>query len=266
MIRIDCRDISGDPGASTQIQLAHECLARNGYAILDHVLPEAKVRALNLEFQDCYGRYQQDQELDDTAKVGNRRFLMPLELSGGFGDPSIYANPIVVALVREALQPDAILEAYGAIISLPGSRQQHVHSDSPLLFTHQIAPLLPAYALNFGLPLVEMNERTGTTALFVGSHRRAERGAGATPEFPTIPAGSCILWDFRLHHYGTANQSDIARPLVYAAYVRPWYRDPVNYDKATQRRLNFEPAFLSTLSEDSRRLFAHVSPPPISGG
>lgn len=259
MIRIDCRDISGDAGASAQIREAHDCLAAHGYAILDHVLPEDQIVSLNAEFNDRYARYRQDVELDDTAKVGNRRFLVPLDLSGGFGDPSVFANPIVMALVRAALQPDAVLEAFGAIVSLPGSRAQHLHCDSPALFDHRISPLLPAYALNFGLPLVEMNGTYGTTALLPGSHRR-QPADEATAETPTIPIGSCILWDFRLLHRGTPNGSDIARPLIYAAYARPWYRDPVNYDKATQRRLSFDPAFLAGLSEDNRRLFAHVAP------
>lgn len=259
MIRIDCRDISGDPGASAQIREAHDCLATHGYAILDHVLPEVQIRSLKAEFDDRHARYHQDWELDGTAKVGNRRYLVPLDLSGEFGNPSVFANPIVMALVREALQPEAVLEAFGVIVSLPGSKAQHLHSDSPPLFDHRISPLLPAYALNFGLPLVEMNATYGTTELFPGSHRRPPSD-DAVAEAPTIPAGSCILWDFRLFHRGTPNSSGIIRPLIYAAYARPWYRDPVNYDKARYRRLSFAPEFLAGLSDDNRRLFAHVAP------
>jgi len=232
MIRIDCRDISGDPGASAQIREAHDCLATHGYAILDHVLPEVQIRSLNAEFDDRHARYHRVWELDGTAKVGNRRYLVPLDLSGGFGNPSVFANPIVMALVREGLQPEAVLEAFGVIVSLPGSKAQHLHSDSPPLFAPRISPLLPAYALNIGLPIMS----------------------------PTIPPGACVLWDFSLFHRGTPNSSGIIRPLIYAAYARPWYRGPANYDKARQRRLSFAPEFLDGLSDDNRRLFAHVVP------
>lgn len=265
MMRIDCRNISGDPGRSEQLQLAHDCLVKNGYAILDHVFPEDRIRALNREFSDCYTKYQLDGELDETLEVGHRRFLVPIDLSGGFGDPGIYAHPLVVALVRAILDRDAILEAYGAIVSLSGSRQQHMHRDSPLLFNNDISPLLPAHALTFGLPLLEMNDVHGTTALFPGSHRWRDRNDRALPELPVVPIGSCVLWDFRLFHGGTPNRSDTPRPLVYASYARRWYQDPVNFAKATQRRLTFDPLFLAGLSDDNRSLFSHIDPSLAAG-
>ena len=260
MIRIDCRGISGDPAKSEQVKLAYDCLVKNGYAILDHVFPEEQIRALNREFHDQYARYREDRELDETSKVGNRRFLVPIELSGGFGDPSLYANPLIVALVRETLDDDAILEAYGAVVSLSGAAEQHIHRDSPLLFSNDISPLLPAHALNFGIPLVEMNELHGTTALFPRSHRWKVVDDKAMPLAPVVPIGSCIIWDFRVFHRGLPNRSDQARPLLYATYARRWYQDPGNFEKATQRRLLFEPTFFERLSDDSRRLFSHVDP------
>lgn len=260
MMRIDCRNISGDPGKSEQVRLAHDCLVKNGYAILDHVFPEDKIRALNREFHEQYAKYQQDRELDETLWVGDRRFLVPIDLSGGFGDPCLYANPLVVALVRQTLEPDAILEAYGAIISLSGSTEQDIHRDSPVLFSNDIAPLLPAHALTFGIPLVEMNELHGTTEIFPKSHRWKVFDQQASPQFPVVPIGSCVIWDFRLFHRGTPNRSDMPRPLLYATYARRWYQDPVNFVKATQRRLAFGPAFFENLTDDRRKLFSHIDP------
>jgi hypothetical protein len=260
MIRIDCRNISAAPGKSEQVQLAHSCLVKNGYAILDHVFPEDTIRSLNREFHAQYAKYRQDRELDDTRKVGDRRFLVPVDLSGGFGDPLIYANPLIVALIRETLGPDAILEAFGAIVSLSGSERQHFHRDSPLLFSHDISPLLPAHAVTFGVPLLDMNELYGTTALFPGSHRWRALDEQAVAQFPVVPVGSCIMWDFRLYHGGTPNRSEEPRPLVYATYAQRWYRDPVNFIKATQPRLSFDPEFLARLPTDCRKLFAHIDP------
>ena len=260
MIRIDCRNVSGEPAKSEQVRLAHDCLVRNGYAILDHVFPEDKIRALNLEFNEHYARFREDREFEDTVEVGAGRFLVSIDLAGGFGDPFIYANPLVVALVRETLEPDAILEAYGAIVSLPGAVDQEIHRDSPLLFSNEIAPLLPAHALNFGVPLIEMNELHGTTALYPRSHRWKGYDKQPQPELPVVPIGSCILWDFRLFHGGTSNRSNMPRPLLYSTFARRWYQDPVNFSKATQRRLTFEPAFFQNLSDDRRQLFSHIDP------
>lgn len=46
--------------------------------------------------------------------------------------------------------------------------------------------------------------------------------------------------------------------MVYATYARPWYQDPVNFIKAAQQRLVFEPTFLQSMAEDVRPLFSHV--------
>ena len=82
MIRIDCRNISGDPAKSEQLRVAHDCLVKNGYAILDHVCAENKIRTLKLEFHDQYAKYRRDRELDDTLHVSDRRPLVPIDLAG----------------------------------------------------------------------------------------------------------------------------------------------------------------------------------------
>ena len=259
MIRIDFQGVSTDALAqSEQIRAAADCFTRYGYAILDHVIPQDHVQVLHDEFNDQYKDYIADHEPDDSLQVGNKRFMIPLHLSGNLGAPLVYANPYVIALVREVLGKDAVLEAFGAIISLSGSEAQHPHPDGPPLFGSEISALLPAHALTFALPLVEMNEVSGTTAIWPGSHRWKAYREGVPPERPVVPVGSCVLWDFRLTHSGAPNRSDRPRPMVYATYSRRWYQDPVNFIKAAQQRLVFEPEFIQSLSEDMRPLFAHV--------
>lgn len=259
MIRIDCRGVSTDDLANaTEIRAAHDCFIRHGYAILDNVVSEERTRELLAEFNERYAQYLHDQEAADSLAVGARRFMFPLRFSGGFGDPLVYANPFVVALVRAVLDPDAILEAFGAIVSLSGSEVQHIHRDGPHLFSSEISTLLPAHALTFALPLVAMNDVHGTTALWPGSHRWKALNEGILPEHPTIEPGSCMLWDFRLFHSGTENRSERPRPMVYATYARRWYQDPVNFKKEALQRLVFDPGFLQSVPEDMRPLFAHV--------
>ena len=182
--------------------------------------------------------------------------MLALHLTKGFGDPLLFANPYVVALVREVLEPTAILEAYGAVVSLSGAPAQPNHFDAPHLYGADISALLPAHALTFALPLIEMNETHGTTSLWPGSHRWRNKNEKSERIEPVIPIGSCMLWDFRLVHHGTANLSAQPRPMVYCTYARPWYRDPVNFRKKKMQRVDFDAAFLETLSEDTRKLIA----------
>lgn len=259
MIRIDCRGVSADAASSSeQIRAATACFVKHGYAILDNIVPAEKVRALNLHFHQRYARFLRDEESDDSKKIGPARYLVPLRFAEGFGDPLIFANPYAIAVVREVLEQMAVLEAFGAVVSLGGAVAQPTHLDAPYLYGAEISALLPAHALTFALPLIEMNEFHGTTTLWPGSHRwrnRDERGGEINP---TIPIGSCLMWDFRLVHSGTANRSTQPRPMVYCTYSRPWFRDAVNFPKSTMPRLIFDTGFLDTLPEDTRRLLAHA--------
>jgi ectoine hydroxylase-related dioxygenase (phytanoyl-CoA dioxygenase family) len=261
MIRIDCRKISGeDIGKSDEMKLACECFTRNGYAILDHVLSEHRMTALRTEFYGRYNRYLQDREYEETMEVGKKRFIVPLELTGGFADPEIYGNPFIVALVREMLDTDAVLDTFGAVVSLSGAEQQHVHRDAGLLFDAGISMLLPAHAVTVMLPLVEMNAESGTTTVWPGSHRW--KGQDEMDKklsiSPTIPPGSAYMWDYRLYHRGMGNASMEHRPVVYGTYARAWYRDAANFQKATQRRLWMSQDFMTGVPKDRRRLFARV--------
>ena len=259
MIRIDCRGApSDDLAKSAPIQEAYDCFVKHGYAILDHVVPDAKLQALRAEFDEQYPQYLRDAETADSIEVGKRRYMVPIALSGAFADPQVFANPWVVALIREVLGRDAILEAFGAVVSLAGSQAQHVHTDGPPLFSAEISSVLPAHALTFALPLIEMNELHGTTAMWPGSHRSRVHKDGVPPMLPTIPVGSCLIWDFRLYHSGTENRSTRHRPMLYATYARRWYQDPVNFRKEAQRRLVFDPGFIDGLPEDTRMLVSHL--------
>jgi ectoine hydroxylase-related dioxygenase (phytanoyl-CoA dioxygenase family) len=263
LLRIDCRSLSEcssteDIAKSEPIRLAYECFVRNGYALLDHVLSVPDVSALRGEFHARYEKYLQDREYGETMEVGNKRFLVPVELSGGFAEAQVWANRYVIAVVRELLGEDAVLDNFGAVVSLGGSEKQHSHRDASLLFESRISSILPAYAMTVVLPLIDMNERQGTTAIWPGSHRWTEFQDKEPALVPEIPAGSAFMWDYRLYHFGTPNQTSVPRPMIYGAYARSWYRDAANFRKETQRRLWLPDGFVAALPKDQRRLFARV--------
>jgi ectoine hydroxylase-related dioxygenase (phytanoyl-CoA dioxygenase family) len=104
-----------------------------------------------------------------------------------------------------------------------------------------------------------MNDIHGTTTLLPGSHRWRRAGEQVEGISPTVPTGSCVLWDFRLLHGGTANRSAVQRPMLYCTYSRPWYQDPVNFRGKRMRRVDFDGDFLETLPENARRLIKHAA-------
>ncbi len=256
MIRIDCRGVStAAPAKSRQLRNACDCFVKHGYAILDHAFPVDAIGALRGEFDARLASAPAALGPQESLEVGQHRYMIPLPLSGGFGDPRVFANPYVLALAREVLGRDAILESFGAFVSFAGSDDQPPHRDGPDLFDSEISTLLPAHALTMGLPLTEMNQTNGTTAIWPGSHRKRDHDARAAAERPTIPLGSCLLWDFRLYHAGTTNNSAEARPLVYATYARCWFQDPVNFSGKPLARLAYGPDFIDSLPTDAGLLF-----------
>lgn len=260
MNRFDCNGISADPTASPgQLDAAADFFIREGYVVLDHVLPQQAVVGLNRAFLADYAPYLRDGSAGPSVRVSAGRAMLAMRFAGPFADPSVFAPPAVLALVRKLLEASAILEAYGCFLSMPGAAAQDEHYDGPHLFGSRLSAMLPPYALTYALPLVGMNAEHGSTMLLPGSHRWQEPRPDAPRLLPVVPQGSCVLWDYRLRHYGTENRSSTPRPLVYCTYARPWYRDPVNFRETPDlKRLDLPPGFVDTLPEDLRRLLGHA--------
>ena len=161
--------------------------------------------------------------------VGPGRFMLPVTLRNGLNVPWIYANPIVIQIVRELLG-DHILNSFGAVVANSGAGAQRAHYDHPELFDgsdHEIDP----YAITVGIPLVNFTAQSGTTKVWPGSHHQA-RDLSKNPSLAINvpgPLGSIYLFDYRVLHAGTENSSPWIRPLLYMVYSKPWFRDTVNF-------------------------------------
>ena len=119
-----------------------------------------------------------------------------------------------------------------------------------------VEPLATYNCRNSWIPLLEMNEIHGTTALWPGSHRDETRASTESGDEPLVREGSCVLWDYRLRHCGTPNRSAMPRPLLYMTYCRPWFMDHKNYRK--QIPLRARGGFLADLTDDLRHLLVRV--------
>lgn len=251
--------------ASPEVDVVHTCvnaLTADGAVIFDNVFRVEFVRLMHQAFACRYLQPGSTQPDQPGVDVGHRRQMDTVRLSGIFADPRVYANDALLPGIHACLGGQAILENFGAVTAFPGARAQHVHRDGPPLFTETgLSALLPAYAIVVGIPLIDMNSVTGTTAIWPGSHRwqsDAPARARSEPLIADIPAGSCLVWDYRVLHGGTAHQSTFIRPLLYLTYARSWYRDPVNYG-GRRSRLLLDQDLLDGIPAAHRALFAHVT-------
>ena len=219
------------------VEQAFHLFSTEGYLVLPEIFPTALIDKLHNSFLTTYSRYCSHENHTDALLVGNRRVMVTVRLEGPFNDPLLYAHPLILPILQRILGSSLILSGLGVVVSLPGSADQQVHRDLSHLFGDAILDaIIPCYALNLLIPLVEVNEENGMTRLWPGSHAVFEAHytelARQMPFVdPPLAKGSCLLFDYRLIHLGRANRSAAPRPLLYNTYSRPWFRDPVNYTR-----------------------------------
>lgn len=244
-------DLGAPPDLLAQTEparLAYDHLVKDGYVVLDRVLTPTTLAALDVAVA---ARHDPP---DDCFSIGDRRYALPVELSGAFADPLVYANPAISAIVRVALDRSAILAGFGAELALPDAEPQPVDRDGRPLFDADLSPLLPAHALTCLLPVGEAHG----VALWPGSHRWKTHNEKAAAELCEILPGSAAILDSRLLNGATANRSDRPRTVLHAVYARRWFRDASHGLRLAGARLVIGPEFLAGVAEVDRGLFAHI--------
>jgi hypothetical protein len=223
-----------------ELSKALECFRVDGGLWLKGVFPPAYLNELCatlLEESEPY--FDPGNECHPRAsKVGDKRLMIPVEIKGAFNNSGLYAHPLVCSFMKRVLGGDFKLGGFGAVISLPGALDQHIHADHPALFGTKLDDFLPNFAVTMMVPLVDLNEFSGTTRMWMGSHLARHRAVNSGTDFdkgdyqdPYASVGDCLMMDYRLYHSGLANRSDKARPILYITYFRPWFKDYVNYRK-----------------------------------
>jgi ectoine hydroxylase-related dioxygenase (phytanoyl-CoA dioxygenase family) len=243
------------------IERASQRFRIDGALIVEDIVDTAIIAAARQAFGEVYSYYLDGAQHEDALRVGGRRFLITTKLEPPFDDPSLFANPHLLPILTAALD-GFVIGAFGIVCSLPSAPTQHRHFDGVTLFPSTgMDSLLPAAAITVAIPLLEMNEVHGTTALWLGSHRDPSRASKEEGIEPLVREGSCMLWDFRLYHGGTANRGIVPRPLLYLTYCRPWFLEHNNFNKKSnpkQKPLLIGKNLLSRLSEQQQRLLVRA--------
>jgi hypothetical protein len=251
---------AGALGTET-VEYASRRFRVDGALIFEDIVATALIAEARRAFDQAYSHYLDGCRHDDALRVGDRRLIITINLEPPFDTPQLFANPYLLPILDAALDDGFVLGALGIVCSLASAPAQHRHADGGFLFPRSgIDRLLPASAITVGIPLLEMNDVHGTTALWLGSHRDASRVPNEDGIKPVVREGSCMLWDFRLSHGGTPNRSVVPRPLLYLTYCRPWFLDHLNYGRSNpkQKPILAKSDFWSGLSEQHQRLLARA--------
>ncbi len=230
------------PPART-LRRVRDAMARDGAAAFDGLFPMSLLKKLRAEVLRRHesGELRRRGLVRDIA--GRYAALLPFE--GPFLDPAFYANPALHAMLESLLGGDYCIGSLETVIAEPGALRQHQHIDGPILFDRRVGgrksayegdlSALPPYAVTLCVPLCDIDERNGPTAIWAGSHRTAlgARPPGAAQvarefnvERMVGKMGLSFFFDFRVFHGGEPNLSREPRPVLMFVFTRRWYRDP----------------------------------------
>jgi tetratricopeptide (TPR) repeat protein len=222
-----------------KLALAARLFETYGTVQIDNAFPVELIQRLQAEFMERYSPYFRVDSHPDALRLGDKRYMLTVDMDDPFDDPGLLGAPMLLPIIRRLLGDDCVLGAFTAVISLPGSQDQRLHKDHPALFPHtEWHFALPCFAAQIIIPLVPLDEFTGTTRFYKGTHRVAtERAEELGAQDPMVPLGSCVLNDYRCAHRGLGNRSQVVRPILTLIYNRPWFRDFKNYGRQPPLRL-----------------------------
>ena len=237
-------------------QLAPGSLARSidlfqqhGALWLEGVFQKDLIERLRVYYEKKYQSLSRKDLKQRDASVGDRRFMITVNIKGEFNTPQLYANPILLPLLKEIFSGQFRIASFGSVVAMPGAEDQPIHLDHPPLFgSEELCNNLPVHALTMVVPLVDVGEEVGATAIWEGSHRSTNRieqlkRLMAKPDytqasFPLTKQGDAYLMDYRVIHGGRANRSVTVRPILYIVFSRPWFRDAFNFSSQPSVQLS----------------------------
>ena len=241
---------------------------KDGYVLIESFLDEKRVSKLAAHYEKNYTSLSSAELQQRHAAVGDQRYMITAAIKGPLNSPELYANETLMPVMSELLGNHFIISSFGSVIAFPGADAQSVHFDYPPLYQDEaVCAALPPHAVTLVVPLVNITPETGSTALWPGTHTRVGSRAlleqlvqensfeGSVCLYPKL--GDAFLMDFRLIHAGTANRSEIARPILYIVYSRPWFREDMNFPE--QPPINISPKQLRKVPKDLRYLFTAAS-------
>jgi ectoine hydroxylase-related dioxygenase (phytanoyl-CoA dioxygenase family) len=251
MVAVSDSEAAGGRFHPNTASAAHASLQVHGCVLLRGAFAPATIAAMHAQYLAQFGAMD-CAAMEEAAgnpppnrffRVGDARYDIALQMTGAFGRPEAFANPLLLDLLVPLLGKNLHLNSMTAVVSHPGATQQHAHRDHPdLYFEPGVSPMQPIYAVNVAVPLIDIELATGPTGVWLGSHRVPDGTKLADRDLVAreFKRGDCLLLDYGTMHTGLANRGSQIRPIVYLVYSRPWFFDHGNHRRRVPLDLPLE--------------------------
>jgi hypothetical protein len=230
-------------------------LSRDGYVVLERLLPEEVVRAVR---DDVLPRLPPQEGRNTFEGFATQRLYAVIEKT--LACNPLVEHPVVLGLLDRILEPNYLLSQLQVINILPGETQQPLHYDDAFYPWPRPRPALGAAAIWAIDPFTVDN---GATVVIPGSHLWSDRVPDEEDRgrlrSAVMPAGSLLFFPGTLWHSGGANRSSAARLCVAAQYCAPWCRQQENSSLSVSRERARE------CSEHVQRMLGYSVHPPFMG-
>jgi len=221
-------------------------LRRDGYVILENLMPPAALDALRAELDRLnaatpWGRYEFE----------GRRTHRVYNLFGKTRAADPFAmNPTVIALAESYFDDQVQLSVGQGMTIYGGQSAQPLHRDDG---HYGLARPRPPFVVACLWALDDFTPENGGTNFVPGSHLRVdETPPEVAPTVARLKAGSVLVYDGALWHGGgAATQPDARRRAINILYTRPWLRQQEN------QYLSIPPAEVLALPRLMQRLLGY---------
>jgi len=208
--------------SSPRIDADFERLMRDGYVIIERLIPEALCDQIKAEGLALLGKTGRNAfEGVDTQRVYN-------VLGKTRVTDALATHPHILGLMDKFFRPGFLLSQSQVINILPGEAAQALHTDDN--FYRIPRPRQPLGAATVWA-IDEFTEQNGATVVIPGSHRWDDERVGQREEAisAVMPKGSVVFFLGTTWHGGGENHADEARFAITHQYCEAYMRQQENY-------------------------------------
>lgn len=235
-----------------EIEADFETLMRDGYVIIENLIPRETCEAIKAEGQALLGHKGRNGfEGHLTQRVYN--VFGKTRTTDRLAD-----HPRILGLMDRFFRPGFLLSQSQIINILPGEAAQSLHTDDNF---YRIPRPRPPFGAATVWAIDDFTEENGATVVIPGSHTWDEDRIGKREEaIPAVmPAGSVIFFLGTTWHGGGQNRSNAPRFAVTHQYCEAYMRQQENY------LLELSKDTVRTLSPELQALVGYSIYPPFMG-